>query len=430
MISFLTLFLGIALGTHTVELSAGPGVARVELYVDGTLAADLGPPWAARLDLGKEIAPRELVAVAYDAGGKRLGEARQWINRARADAEAGFVLERDKAGRVAAARLFWRCLISPEPKSIAVSFDGVPLQAKDPARIPIPPHSAGTAHVLIADLVFPGGIAATAVTTFGGQTKDESLRELSAVPVRIPPGARLPKRVESMSGWFESNGAALSVAAVEEGPAEVVFVEAGQVRQDFERLVAEDFHPWPWRRARPIELRKDSRFQFIASTPYVNDGPDDVTRVFPVSPDYLPWDGSFLRAGATPFYGQFPTLPRIAEAVATAGLSATRRERRRAVVLLLGAEARDTGDLDAATVRRYLARLRVPLYVWRVSLEAPPAAADWPEAVDASTIEGLGEAFKALRDDLKSQRVVWLEGRFLPSAVSVTAKAAGLVVAR
>jgi hypothetical protein len=202
------------------------------------------------------------------------------------------------------------------------------------------------------------------------------------------------------------------------------------IRQDFERLAAEDFHPWPWRRARPIELRKDSRFQFIATNPHVNLGPRESTRIFPVSEDYLPWDDSFLRTAATPFYDESASLPRIAEAVATAGLSATRRERRRAVVLLLGTEARDAGDLDAPTVRRYLARLRVPLHVWRVSLEEPPAAADWPEALDASTIEGLGEAFQVLRDDLKSQRVVWLEGRFVPSAVSVTGKAAGLVVAR
>ena len=46
-----------------------------------------------------ESAP-SLVAVAFDAGGRRLGEARQQVNRATSDAEAGFALERDGTGRV------------------------------------------------------------------------------------------------------------------------------------------------------------------------------------------------------------------------------------------------------------------------------------------------------------------------------------------
>lgn len=428
MIAFLTLFLGIVVGPHAVELSAEPGVARIELSLDGASVASLGPPWAATLDFGREIAPRELVAVAYDAAGKRLGEASQWVNRARPEAEAGFALERDGSGRVSAARLFWRCPVSPDPESIAVTLDGVPLEAKDPARIRIPSRSPDTAHVLIADLTFPGGIVATAVTTFGGRTRKESARELSAVPIRILRGARLPRRIDGMRGWFESNGQALSVAAVEVGHAEVVFVQAGTIGPDFERLLVESFQAPPG--ARPVDLRKDSRFLFLSSNPRASVAPNAVTRLFPISRDYPSRGGGFLEVGATPFAREPRTPPRIAEAVATAGLSATRRERRRAVVLLLGAGARDAGTVDAPTVRRYLARLRVPLYVWRLALEEPPAAADWPEAVDASTIERLGEAFGALRDDLKSQRVVWLEDRFQPSTVDVTAKAAGLVVAR
>jgi hypothetical protein len=96
------------------------------------------------------------------------------------------------------------------------------------------------------------------------------------------------------------------------------------------------------------------------------------------------------------------------------------------VVLLLGEGAVDVGSLDSARVRRFLSRIAVPLHVWRTSVLAPPAAADWPEAVDASTIESLGYAFEALRRDLASQRVVWLEGRHAPASVTVTEKARGV----
>ncbi len=429
MIEFVTLFLGIAFGVHTIELSAAPGVARVELYVDGTRTGWIAPPWTATIDLGSEIAPKELVAVALDADGRRIGEAKQWVNRATSEAEARFVLKRDGAGRVSAARLVWRCPASPDPPAISASFDGQPLEVEDPERIPVPSHSAGASHLLLADLTFGGGLTATAVASFGGTRSDETHRELSALPVRLSPGARLPKP-DRMNGWFESKGRPLRVAAVEDGPAEVVFVMAGRVRQDLERLAAEDFHPWPWPRSRPLALAAASRFRFMTTTPQVVVGSRDVTRVFPVSEDYTPADDSFLRLGKRAFLDEVPSPPRIAEAVATSALAATRRERRRAVVLLLGSEARDASDLDASRVRRYLSRIRVPLHVWRVSTGDSAAAGDWPGVVDASTIDGLGRAFEVLRADLDSQRIVWVEGGLIPSASGVSEKAAGVVAVR
>jgi hypothetical protein len=156
----------------------------------------------------------------------------------------------------------------------------------------------------------------------------------------------------------------------------------------------------------------------------------NITRVFPVSAMYTPEDGSFLRLARTAILNELPTPPQISDSVATSGLAATRRERRRAVVLLLGTEASDAGDLGAARARRYLARLRVPLHVWRLSPAESSVAGDWAGAVDASTIDGLAGAFEVLRDDLSTQRIVWVEGRLLPFAVEVTPKAAGILAAR
>ena len=429
MIAFVTLFLGIALGVHPVELSAGAEVARIELSIDGTRAVELGPPWTATIDLGGEIAPHELVAVAFDGAGRRLGEARQWLNRATSAAEAAFVLERDRAGQAATARLVWRCLESPDPTAISVSFDGQPLEVVTPERFPLPAHAPGAAHVLLADLTFPGGITATAVASFGGTKKDDALQELTAVPVRISQGARPPK-VEQMDGWFEAGGQILRVAGVEEGPAEVVFVLAGSVREELRRLASEDFFPFPWPRPKPLELATRSRFHFMSTVPQEIRRSGNSTRLYPSSDEYTPAKESFLRLGKEVFLGEAEAPPRIAEAVAASGLAATRRERRRAVVLLLGPDARDESAFDAARARRYLARIRVPFHVWRVSAERSAAHDAWPGALDASTIEGLGRAFGVLRADLASQRVVWVEGRLLPSTVGVTPGARGIVAVR
>ena len=429
MIAFVTLFLGLAFGVPSVELSVGAEVARVELYIDESKAVELGPPWKARIDLGKEIAPHELVAVAIDASGKRLGEARQWVNRATSAAEAQFVLEWDGAGRATQARLVWRCLASPDPTAVSVSLDGRPLEVTSPERFALPILEAETSHVLLADLVFAEGVTATAVASFGGKKTDDALQELTAVPVRISRGTRLPK-IDAMEGWFEAGGRSLRVAAVEEGPAEVVFVLAESVREELRRLAAKDYFPWPWERPRPLELASRSRFRFMATVPKWIAGSAAVTRIFPTSDEYTPAKETFLRLGKNVFLDEVAGLPRIAEAVAVSGLAATRRERRRAVVLLLGQDDRDVSDLDSGSARRYLSRIRVPLYVWRVSPGAVAEDEAWPNSFDASTIEGMGRAFAALREDLASQRVLWVEGRVLPSTVDVTPEARGIVTLR
>jgi hypothetical protein len=462
VIAFITLFLGIATGVHTVELSAASAVARVELYVDGTKSADVGPPFTATIDLGPEIAPRELVAVAFDATGNRLGEARQHVNRATSDAEAGFALERDGTGRVLAARLFWRCPVSPKPTVVSVSLDGRPLEVANPERIPIPSHGAGSEHILVADLTFDGGLTATAVASFGGRNRGDEAKELTALPVRLSPGARFPRKADRMDGWFQLDGRGLAVAAVEEGPVEIVFVMAGRAAEDLMRLATDlvradedrreverltagriapqfgrpaggDFAiPRPSRRspALALELPAGSRFHFTRTTPRVIAGPREVTWAFPTSAVFTPRDGTFLHLGKDVFRSEEPSPPRIAEAIAASGLAATRRERRRAVVLLLGTDARDTGNLDAPRVRRYLERLRVPLHVWRVALMEPPAAKDWPGAAEAVTTDSLGRAMDILRTDLASQRVVWVEGRLDALSVEATPSAEGVVTLR
>lgn len=429
MITFLTLFLGLVYGPVTVELSAGADVARVELFVDGQKAADLAPPWAASLDLGSEIAPHELVAVAFGRNGTRLGEIRQWINRARPLAEAGFVLERDRTGRIAAARLVWHCLSSARPRRFDVSLDGRPLAATDPSRIPLPPHAPEVSHILMADVVFAGGITATAIASFGGRQQERSERELTAYPIRIS-GEKEPPTSTRDDGWLGVDGRPVSIVAVESGPPEVVFVLAGSAREDLERLRREDSWPWPWSRPRPLDLPRETRYRFVATTAAVVPDAGGASRLFHTSEELTPADGPFLRL-ARSLVLETPEGPSsIAESVAVSALAATGRERRRAAVLLLGGGAADEGSVDAARVRRYLARLRVPLHVWKTSPGAAPAAADWPGAVDASTIGAMGRAFEALRADLAAQRIAWVDGRFDPARISLTARAKGFAEAR
>jgi hypothetical protein len=437
VIAFVTLFLGLFYGPAEIELSAAPGVERIELYVDGDLVSELTGPWVAKLDLGPEIVPRELVAVAKDAGGRRVGEVRQWINRPRPGAEASFVVEKEPSGAGRTARLLWRSVTRSKAKSIRVTFDGQPLEVPDPARIPLPAHSPGTTHILVADVDFEDGLAATAVASLGGEKFDEALEELTAVPIRLGRGGKLPKD-SRLEGWFRAGERPLKVAAVEEGPSDVVFVVAGRALYDLHKLLDDVTHEKPWLEVRAqANLPVGTRFRFVETIPRVVQGPTEVASLFLSSEDYSAKDDYFFSAIRKVVPENRPGEPHVADAVAIAGLSAAEKSRRRAVVLLLGSGATEGGPITAERARRCLSKLGVPLFVWDVS-RAPAkseqrpspraeAQADarphWPEAVRVSGLTSLLGVVRSLGKELASQRIVWMKGRLNPAKVELTAAA-------
>jgi hypothetical protein len=121
---------------------------------------------------------------------------------------------------------------------------------------------------------------------------------------------------------------------------------------------------------------------------------------------------------------------RLADAVAVSGLEATTENRRRAVLLVLSAQEKDGSRYDPALVRRYLAALRVPLFVWCVGQPEPGSAATaWGKVEVLKSDDDLQRAFESLRDTLASQRIVMVDGRLLPQSISLTQKAVGVELA-
>jgi hypothetical protein len=123
-----------------------------------------------------------------------------------------------------------------------------------------------------------------------------------------------------------------------------------------------------------------------------------------------------------------PGDQRLADAVAVAGIQALSGSRPRAVVLVLGAAPEDASRYDPATVRRYLDSIRVPLVVWSVDKDAAasPALAAWGKVEDVSTLTRFRAAVARLRDELESQRIVWVEGTYLPQSIALGAGVAGV----
>jgi len=117
------------------------------------------------------------------------------------------------------------------------------------------------------------------------------------------------------------------------------------------------------------------------------------------------------------------------DAVAVAGLNAFESFARRAVLLVLGRAAEDASTYTPAIVKRYLELLRVPLFVWSLE-DAPPERSPWGEVAAVGTRIGLRTAYARLRESLDSQRVLWVEGRYLPQEIVLDPGAAGVELVR
>jgi hypothetical protein len=432
MIAFASLWVGFVIGVVNVQLIASEGVSRVELILDGRPVAELRAPFAAPLDLGCEPSPHELVAVAYDAEGRELDRARQWVNRPRPTAEASLVLEGGRGGSGRVAQLTWRALAREAPASVTATFDGTPIPVSDPARIELPPHEPAQIHFLKTVLEFGEGVSATAELIFGGSKTVEAYTELTAMVVELERKASLPP-VEAMAGWFEEDGIPLEVAAVDAGGVDIVIVAEGSARKElkqaFRRESLNDAETAANLRNGARFKREDLRFRFLWPVGRLTAQTEMVANVYPSTPWLSRKRSSIGRAAGwlLDWPGWTRDGQRLADAVVVAGLTAAEANRKRAVVLLLGPAAKDGSLLTPDEARSFLRRLGVPLEVWSIGKRSPEMLR-WNARTLISAYEHrqFDDAVRDLLEAVDRQRIVWLEGSHLPHEIETSRFAHGI----
>ncbi len=445
MIAFVTLFLGLVVGNESVVLLVGDSVAEVELQLDGQVVEVLrDEPWATVCDFGAELRPHELVAVAYDAERKEVARAQQWINLPRPPADAALVLERGAGGRATTAHLTWESVVGSEPRSVHISMDGKPLEVADPRHFPLPDHDPRKLHFLRAELDFSQNVATTLEVVFGGTYADRVSIDLTAVPVVVEQGTRMPA-LEDLRGRFSRQGRALRVVAVEDGPAEILVVRDEGVRPTLSRygrtsqqamrqraLVGNASFSGSAESLRfRMTLKGDHQIRFL--WPFSKRQEQLTFDVLSPSQPYNAADGGFywlltdVQPPSVTAEGQ-----RLADAVVVAGLLAAGRNRRRAVVLVAGADAVDASRFSTSSARGFLRHLRVPLVVWSPQEEAGAevSVGDWGPATDVSSLRKLERAVRDLNRRLERQRIVWLDGTHPPQDIEFAAETAGVRLAQ
>jgi hypothetical protein len=432
-IAFLTLFLGLTSGKQQVAVAVRGPVSAVELMLDGTAVVRLGgPPWRTRLDFGAAIEPHELVARALDAKGQEVGRARQILNLLRPPAEVDILLENGPKGQPAGARLIWRSLMAEKPAAVGLLFDGQPVALDDHGHAVLPAYDPEIGHILSAEVRFSATVVARKDVGFGGRLGDEISTELTAVPVRLRPGKKLPE-AKDLQGWILAGGKPVAVAAVEDGPAQLLIVRDREARQPLESydraksgksLIA---GMGEIRRFQMI-LAKDDQVRFIWPSARRQTSDTGLTsELFDSSRDYTAKDGGvlWLLGRALPQVDKVDQ--RLADAVVVAGLQALAGNRPRAVLLVLGYGPKDTSRYDAGVVGHYLESVRVPLVVWSLGGHDAPAGFAWPGTEDISSLPKLESAFSRLNENLATQRIVWIDGGHLPREITLSPAAAEVV---
>ena len=421
MVAFETLLLGLVMRVQPVRLMVAPPVISVVLRLDGATVAGLRrPPWAAAVDLGARPRPHLLEAVGFDAEGREVSRASQWVNMPRAASEARLLLERDPGSGVpTGARVTWEDVQAYDPVEVRATLDGAPLPVLDGgARVSLPAVDPAQIHVLTVEVEFPEQRLARTDVAFGGDLAGEVQTELTAVPLSRDDPRAVPT-VAALAGRFSVAGRPVRVVAVEEPVAEVGVVATVSVMQHLPGgLLAESRRL----RIQPVPARaKDDRIFVVSTIPHIRTsrrGGDHW--LFDATP---PFRFSAATMAHTLVRLTIPSGGRdeeaVGRAVAVAALHAAAGNRRRAVVLLAGERPRDDPRVDVAGVSGFLADLRVPLRVWSLVREAEPELRlQWGEAEDVSGVYRFGRAASRLADDLERQVIVWIDGAHLPQQVS------------
>ncbi|HEX2164481.1 MAG TPA: hypothetical protein VHM02_11080 [Thermoanaerobaculia bacterium] len=474
MLAFVTLFLGLTGGVQLVELAVPANVARVELRLDGEVVETLaGPPWRAEVDLGGALLPHRLEAVAYAADGTSLDTAEQWLNLSTSGQSGELFLERDESGRPVAARVLWQSVQYTRPGRITVHLDGEELPVVDD-RATLPELDAREAHVLSAELEFPDGEVVRDHRLFGGAYGEETQTELTAVALEVE-RRRALRRAPQAEGLLTAGGRPARVAALDRGGFDLVVVADRSAVRELERMRhvigsteqsarlraldpnlppdvgLPDVHAGMDRGDRLFFVRPQARKVSTGTRPYAI---FDLSQPLTGEHGGIPWLLTHRQA-----YLDMPGEPqRLGDAIANAGMFAAANGRARAVLLLVGPDSEDHSQLPPEIVRRYLAAVGVPLRVWYLDTDviimterhqeeaeqeeaaklaaaaetgvAPPTLEEQVARVEARwdepavVIQRTGDLLDAaddLGDELERQRVVWIEGRWLPQEVEVAA---------
>ena len=409
-IVFLSLFLGLAAGTQQVDLQTDAAVKSVRIMLAGREVAVLTqPPWHAALDFGISLDPRKLEAIGYDSKGDEIGRATQILNLPRSFAEVEIVLQYGKLGPTR-VELRWHHLQFVRPKSATIFLDRTKLAVDKDFRARLPEVDWLHPHLITAEMRWRDGLVARREIVVGGAVTDTAQSELTPIALRKI-SAQEPASYENC---LSSDGVPIRTAAVEKPTAIVIFVRdpdpgaAVHALDPTHRARVYGFRD-AVRLAAHLDSDTNMRMLWPIAKKFHDPGTQASSLLFNSSTEADASKFGLIWLLTADYNGSYYDEPlRMGEAVAVAGLRAIGESRRRAVVLVVS-NRQDQSSYPPAAVRRYLADLGVPLFVWSPTGPRPDLADSWGEVDDISNIAALRAAADRVRATLDAQRIAWVD---------------------
>ncbi|HEU4888973.1 MAG TPA: hypothetical protein VFV49_13890 [Thermoanaerobaculia bacterium] len=393
-IVFASRILGLAAGEQNIAVQVDAEVRKVEVRHNGERVAVLRePPWRTVVDLGPELMPQELTAVAFDANGYERGRDTQVVNVAHPPAELGILLDRDAADHVTAG-IRWSHFAHEDPIRLVVKLDGRTIgKGKVASKFPLGKVDASQIHVLGVEATFREGIRSRKEIVFGGGYSEQLPAELTPVVVR-----QRTKGPDAPASCFRSEERKLLRATIEQGSGAALFILNGG-------RGATSRNAMPEHREDPLYRIPNAEIRIVHPVAQLIQHPGGATRLFDSTViDGVNGTNRLMKVARTP-YG----VARIADAIGSAALRALRGGQRRVIVLVIGHNPAEDHSINSpAVIRRYLERVGVPFRVWSLTGPRPDLADTWGEVHDVSTAANLIAATEDLRQDLDSQRLAWL----------------------
>ena len=422
MIEFVTVLAGLLLGPQTIQLQAGPEVAAVEFFVDGTLTERKeAPPWVFQIDLGEGFLPHRLEARAYSAEGAETGKASRFVNFGHRTLDGRWVLEVPETGLAREGRLLWPKVEERQLEYVEIRLDGQPVETTLDGRFELPEYDPEVIHYLAGEVLYQGDLEVSAEAIFGAERGPALSTELTAVPVALEAGAELPSAAE-MTGWLTAGGEPLPVVSTHTAGAQLAIVRDTHFDATVDILVRkkrERFYAQPGK-----ILDEHDRVVFQMTHELVRD-PRGVFRSVPILPEFYKGGLWHLLAKYAPRTGE-PVPQHLWTTTLLAGRRISDVHRPRAVLLVLSKRPKDDSGMSFQVARDYLAAIRAPLYVWapesetfeRLGIELEPRFYVGPE--------GMASLFEDLGADLAQQRTLWVEGRYAPGEMALGPSANGI----
>ena len=401
MIEILTLLTGLLTGPQPVALRAAAPVARIEVFLDGSRVALLaGPPWQTVLDLGDEPAPHVFEVVARGTAGEELARLRQGLGGA-PDTPRPFT-----------------------PLRIVGEAEPPPVEA-------MTGWFTAAGQPLAARKITDGSLRLKVVASPAAHARLGELAQAliqQEVVSRSPPGHDEfrqpwnPTVLDDRQTFLERAGPLLDTG----GSRRRKPLELDEVWDAFQKAL-----PWPAgaeiERLSPLAAPV-SRLSRVSRVFAVSRRPDDES-------GGLLWHAVQARP-------EHDLDLRLADAVAVAGLelAGSSNPTPAAILVLMTSADHDQSRFDPVAVRRYLARIDVPLLVggwydegaeddgwgpptsFGVLDPASPEDTRDPQA----ELRALRDPFESWSHQLRAQQVVWLEGVHDPDRIMLTAEARGI----